>query len=85
VESNQEAMKNFCHSCGAPLDLPEFKSKNVYYCRFCADDHGRLRSLEVVVEGCAEWFLTWMPDLNKEKALIRAAKYVRAMPAWAED
>jgi putative zinc ribbon protein len=82
---NLEAINNFCHSCGAPLDLPEFKSKHGNYCIFCADESGSLKPKSIIQESCAEWFLTWMPGIDKEKAMIRAEHYIHAMPAWSND
>ena len=77
-------MNKFCHSCAAPVDMPEFKGPAENYCKHCTDEKGNLRSREYIQRGVAEWFKSWQPDLDDEKAMTRAAAYMKAMPAWAE-
>ena len=77
-------MNQFCYSCGAPLSLPEFKGPAQEYCIHCTDQDGNLKPADQVKVGVAEWLKTWQPDLDQEKAVKRAEKYMQAMPAWAE-
>ena len=76
-------MDKFCHSCAAPL-TEEFKGAAEYYCKFCSDEQGNLKSRGEVRRGIAEWFKGWQPNLDDETALARADAYLNAMPAWAE-
>ena len=48
------------------------------------DEEGNLKSTDEIQMGVAEWFKAWQPDLDHNKALARAAHYMKAMPAWAE-
>jgi len=77
-------MKRFCHSCAAPLDMPDFKGPAQNYCRYCTDERGNLKPREEIQTGVAEWFKSWQPDLDDERALARAASCMKAMPAWAK-
>ncbi|MBN2226405.1 MAG: hypothetical protein JW763_03480 [candidate division Zixibacteria bacterium] len=78
-------MNRFCHSCTAPLDMPDFKGPAENYCKYCTDDQGRLKPREVVRQGVAEWFKGWQPNLDDTTALARADHFMRAMPAWADQ
>jgi len=75
----------FCHSCGAPLNLPEFQGAAEDYCSRCTDDAGTLKSRDEVRAGIAALLMTWQKDLDQQQAIHRAAHFVNAMPAWAED
>lgn len=77
-------MNKFCHSCGAPLDMPDFKGPAENYCKYCTDDSGKLKPRDEIQKGCAEWFKGWQPGIDDAKAMARADLYMRAMPAWAE-
>ena len=77
-------MEMFCYSCAAPVDVPEFKGPAENYCKRCTDEEGNLNSRDEIQMGVAEWFKAWQPDLDHNKALARAAHYMKAMPAWAE-
>jgi hypothetical protein len=74
---------NFCHSCAAPIDLPEFQGPAENYCIHCTDEQGTLKSHEEIKAGVVEWMKTWQPDLDDAKAQQRAEHYLKAMPAWA--
>ncbi len=78
-------MDKFCHSCTAPLNMPEFKGPAENYCKYCTDESGNLKPREVIHKGIADWFKSWQPDLDDQKASKRAADFMNAMPAWAED
>ena len=78
-------MDKFCHACSTPLGMPGFKGPAENYCAYCTDDTGKLKSKEEVKMGIAGWFKTWQPDLNDEKAFDRAAYFMKAMPAWADE
>ncbi|MCK4486945.1 MAG: hypothetical protein KAU38_09310 [Desulfobacterales bacterium] len=77
-------MNKFCHSCAAPLEMPDFKGPAENYCKYCTDEKGNVKSREEVQRGIAEWLKGWQPSLDDEKALARAAHYMKAMPAWAK-
>ncbi len=77
-------MAEFCHSCAAPLTIPEFKGSAEDYCSYCTDDQGNLKTREEIVEGVARWFMSWQRGVDQATAAARAERYVRAMPAWAE-
>jgi len=47
---------NFCHSCAAPLNAPGFKGPLENYCKYCTDDHGKIKTRNDVQKGIAEWF-----------------------------
>jgi hypothetical protein len=75
---------NFCHSCGAPLDLPGFQGPAEHYCVHCTDEQGQLKSHQEILAGVADWMKTWQPDIDDAKAMARAKSYLKAMPAWAD-
>lgn len=77
-------MNKFCHSCGAPLDMPDFKGPAENYCKYCTDESGNLKARDEVQKGCAEWFKSWQPGVDDTKAMARADLYLQSMPAWAE-
>jgi len=76
-------MDQFCHSCAAPLAMPDFKGPAENYCKYCTDEDGVVKPRETIQAGVAEWFLTWQPDVDHETARRRAAIYLDAMPHWA--
>ena len=41
---------NFCYSCAAPIDLPEFQGPAENYCIHCTDEQGTLKSHEEIKE-----------------------------------
>ena len=77
-------MDKFCHSCAAPLGIPDFKGPAENYCKYCTDDTGQLKSKETIQQGIAQWFKGWQPNLDEKIAIERAAFYMKSMPAWAE-
>lgn len=79
-----EEMMKFCHSCSAPLSMPEFQGKDENYCKFCKDDEGKMASRETVVAGIAQWLQSWTPNLSMDQATKRAEHYIKAMPHWAD-
>ncbi|MCB1856910.1 MAG: hypothetical protein KDI63_01475 [Gammaproteobacteria bacterium] len=78
-------MTKMCYSCCVPLDNLEFQGPAEHYCKYCTDEQGLLKSKEVVQEGVANWLQSWQPNLDRAAAQLRAAHFLRAMPAWAED
>lgn len=78
-------MKNFCHSCAAPLDMELFKGVSEKYCKYCSDENGNLKSREEAKMFIAGWFTKWQPGIDTAKAAERAENYMKAMPAWAEQ
>ena len=77
-------MLKHCHSCAAPLE-GEFKGPADNYCKYCADEGGKLHPREQIQQGIAGWLKSWDPDISQDAALKRAANYMLGMPAWAED
>ena len=77
-------MAEFCHSCAAPLTIPDFKGPAEDYCSHCTDDQGNLKTRQEIVEGVAGWFMSWQPGVDRATAAARAEQYVKAMPAWAD-
>jgi hypothetical protein len=78
-------MTRYCHACAAPLDMPDFKGPAENFCRYCTDESGKLKPKETVKQGIAEWFKSWQPGIDDQKALNRAELYMKSMPAWADD
>jgi hypothetical protein len=78
-------MDKFCHSCAAPLGMPEFKGPAENYCKYCTNETGELKTREEIQKGIADWFQSWQPGLDEQKALQRAADYMKAMPVWVQE
>jgi hypothetical protein len=76
-------MDKYCLSCGLPL-TPEFKGAAENYCQYCTDEKGNLKSRDEIKMGVAEWMKSWQPDIDQQKAMVRAENYLNAMPAWAD-
>jgi len=77
-------MKDFCYSCGVPLELPGMAGKTPNYCSYCTDEEGKLKPWEEVLLGTAGYLASWQPNLTPEMARERAIRYLTAMPAWAD-
>jgi len=77
-------MDTFCHSCLAPLSIPDFKGPAEDYCKHCTDEQGNLKPREEVRQGVAMWLAGWQPGIDQAIALQRADLFMQAMPAWAE-
>ena len=78
-------MDKYCQSCAAPLSMPDFKGQAEDYCKYCTDETGKLKSRKEVKKGITEWFKSWQPGIDDQKALNRAEAYMKSMPAWADD
>ena len=78
-------MNGFCHSCSAPLNVPDFKGPAENYCKYCTDEQGNLKPRDTVRQGIAEWLKSWQPNLDDATALTRAESFMKAMPAWADQ
>ena len=74
----------FCHSCTAPLDMPDFKGPAENYCKYCTDESGNLKPRDQIQQGIAQWFKSWQPGLDDGTAMKRAEFFMKAMPAWAD-
>ena len=74
--------KKYCHSCTAPLDVPQFRGPSDIYCRYCSDGDGRLLPREKCREGIAHWLREWQPGIDEAESLRRAELFMKAMPAW---
>ncbi|UCF06522.1 MAG: hypothetical protein JSV33_05715 [bacterium] len=77
-------MDKFCHSCAAPLNMPDFQGPAENYCKYCTDESGNLKPREEILNGVMAWLKSWSPDLDDERARTRAECYMKSMPAWAE-
>lgn len=75
----------WCQSCTAPLDVSDFKGAAENYCRYCTDEKGNLKPRAEVQQGIAHWLKMLQPGLDDARALKRAAAFMQAMPAWAND
>lgn len=73
----------FCHSCTAPLDVPQFKSAAREYCVHCVDEDGKLLPRKMVQDGIAHWLRSWQGKITEAVAHERAGHFMKAMPAWA--
>ena len=79
-------MERFCESCGMPLGGPGAEENAGKYCKYCSDPAtGKLLGFEQVRAGTAAWLESFAPEKEGVDFLERAASYLRAMPAWAED
>lgn len=76
-------MSQFCHACGAPLGVPQFKGESDTYCKHCVDESGRLRPRDQVKQGITQWIKSWQPGVSEVQAAEQADHYMKAMPAWA--
>lgn len=76
-------MSEMCHACGASLANPEFSGTSNDFCRYCVDEHGKLKPREEVQKGIASWLKSWQPNVTDQQAYERAGHYMKAMPAWA--
>ena len=82
-------MNNLCRSCGScgfPMQSQaDFAGGNpeAVYCSTCADDQGRLRPFEVVLEANAE-YLVRLQGLAIGAARELARSLLVAMPAWRD-
>ena len=74
----------FCFSCGMPLDTGTQNTPD-NFCGYCTTNDGKLKSREEVQQGIAQWMKMWQPDIDDEKAAVRAGAYMNGMPAWAAD
>jgi hypothetical protein len=67
-----------CHSCGTPLP----RTSTRLHCLACADEEDRLRPASEVRGRIAGWLRSWQPGVSEREALLRARRYMGAMPAW---
>lgn len=74
-----------CQSCSASLDDGVHGGVSDRYCRFCADEQGRLRPREQVQGILARWLQDWQEGLPEPEAKRRAASFMRSMPAWSHN
>jgi hypothetical protein len=75
----------YCHSCSALLDDGVHRGVSDRFCRFCADEVGRLRPRRDVERLLARWIAGWQGELPEDEAMKRAASFMQAMPAWSEN
>jgi hypothetical protein len=72
------AKPSHCRSCGAALP----RGSTRLHCPACADEEDRLRPAAEVRRRIAGWLRSWQPDVSEREALLRARRYMGAMPAW---
>lgn len=75
----------FCRSCGIILDGTIAKEAAPGFCGYCVDDKGNLKPKQEIQAGIAEWLKSFSPAEGKADFTKRAANYMNAMPAWAEE
>ena len=78
-------MDKFCFSCGAPLNEQFVNKSSEKFCKYCADENGKLKERKVVQEGIAGWLKSFDTTNTTSDYLKRADYYMKSMPAWAED
>ncbi|HET6204307.1 MAG TPA: VOC family protein [Planctomycetota bacterium] len=69
-----------CGSCGMPL---KDAKPGQMYCGYCADDAGKLKPYEVVLEGTIQGFFMDMKKMPRPQAEKAAREHLAKMPAWA--
>ncbi len=69
-----------CSSCGMPL---ADSKPGQMYCGYCADDAGKLKPYEVVLEGTVKGYFMGMKNLARPEAEKAAREHLSRMPAWA--
>ncbi|MCG8338399.1 MAG: hypothetical protein MJE63_28160 [Proteobacteria bacterium] len=74
----------FCQSCGMPLKEDTKHDHSITFCKYCADENGKLNPREAVQAGIAEWLKMFTPSGDGVDFMKRADLYLQAMPAWAE-
>lgn len=77
-------MSMHCQSCGMPMAEETRNAASQEYCRYCADESGKLLAREQVRAGVAEWLKSFSPPAADEAFAERADHYLSSMPAWAE-
>ena len=77
-------MDKFCHSCAAPLSMPDFKGPAEDFCKYCTDEEGNLKPKEDIKSGITQWIKGWQHGIDDETAANRAELYMKSMPAWAD-
>lgn len=78
-------MDKYCFSCGAPLSEQFMNTASEKFCKYCADEKGKLKERKVVQEGIADWLKSLDTTNTTSDFLKRADYYMKSMPAWAED
>jgi Putative zinc ribbon domain len=75
-----------CGSCGFPMRNPEDHAGgdlDALYCSTCADDSGKLRPYDDVVQANAEYFVAEQGvDIQAASSMARAL--LASMPAWKD-
>jgi hypothetical protein len=85
AEPRSLALGPHCHSCSASLLDSAHRGVSDAYCRFCADERGRLRNRDEVHRLLAGWFSAWQRAVTEEEASRRAVAFMSAMPAWQRN
>jgi hypothetical protein len=74
-----------CRSCSQSLDEEINRGVSEEYCRWCADERGRLRPRADVEKILSRWMKRWQGEMSDEEALRRTRLYMNAMPAWSRN
>jgi hypothetical protein len=73
---------HWCQSCSVSLADEYNRGVSEHFCKFCADEEGKLKSRSKVRNLIARWFERWQENLTHDEAMRRAGLFMRAMPAW---
>ncbi len=73
-----------CQSCSVSLLDGHNRGVSDRFCRFCADDSGRLKPRDEVRRLIAGWMRGWQ-EVEPDEALRRAGLLMRAQPAWSQN
>lgn len=83
--SRVDRVSPYCRSCSASLHDRHNQGISDRFCRYCADETGRLRPREEVRALIAHWMAGWQGGLSESEALKNADFYMQALPAWREN
>ncbi|EPM4908859.1 zinc ribbon domain-containing protein [Enterobacter hormaechei] len=74
--------EQFCQACGMPMSEVDAGKISDFYCAYCCDSNGNLKSWDDAVSGLANFLDSWQ-KVGSQEAQKRAKRYLTAMPAWA--
>jgi hypothetical protein len=66
-----------CESCGMPIETG-------IYCRYCADENGKLPAFEQRFDRMVAWWTGQHPELPSDEVRRQALAYMAQMPAWRD-
>ena len=68
-----------CQSCAMPL---KDSKPGDMYCQYCADENGKLRPYEAILEGTVTGFFMGMQKMERAAAEVAAREHLARQPAW---